>query len=103
MHLALCGKGFTATGYTENKGVAVQKLLAVCDNHIVADDILTVVDTVLMENILHPERNKYRKAFRCQCSEASIFLTPEGHYRVKPVYLLKSQKRQLAQDAFLPW
>ena len=38
---------FAAAGYAEDKGITVQKLFAVGNNHILADNILPVVDTVL--------------------------------------------------------
>ena len=69
-NLSLCYKGFTTAGYAEDKGITVKELSAVGDNHIFADNILTVVNAVLVVNVLNTERNKYRKAFRSQGSES---------------------------------
>ena len=60
--LAFCGKGLTTARNTENKLVAVEELSAVCDDHILGNDILTVVNAIGMANVLHTERDKDRKA-----------------------------------------
>ena len=96
-NLALSGKGFTRAGHAENKRVAVEQTLAVCNNHIVADGVLPVVDTMLMRDLLNLKRHKYRKAFGCQCSCSLNLFTPDGKHGVKPVGLLEFQNGKLTQ------
>ena len=50
-----------------------------------------------MENILHPEWDKYRKTLCCKCSESVNLSCSKRHYRVESIYLLKSQCCKLAK------
>ena len=50
-----------------------------------------------MENILHPEWDKYRKALCCKCSERINLSCSKRHYRIESIYLLKSQCCKLAK------
>ena len=95
--LALGGKGLTTARNAENKLVAIQELPTVCDNHILGDDILTVVNAVGMANVLHPERNKDRKALRGQCAERLDLADTEGHRRIQSVKLLELENTELAK------
>ena len=58
-HFFFRRKGFSCSRHTENKRVAVEQIAAVSDNHIFADNILTVVNAVFVMNFLYSERNKY--------------------------------------------
>ena len=44
-NLSLCRKGLTAARYAQDKLIAVEKLLAVGNNHILADYILPIIKT----------------------------------------------------------
>ena len=61
-YLSLSCKRLTTAGYTEDKGVAVKQLPTVCNNHIFADYILSVVNSVFVVNVLYLKRYKDRKA-----------------------------------------
>ena len=67
-HFFFCRKGFTHTRHTKNKGIPIQKMAAVGDNHIFRDYILPIIHTVFVVDFLHTERDKHRKALRCQRS-----------------------------------
>ena len=95
--LTLCGKGFTTARNTENKLVAVEELSAVCDDHILGNDILTVVNAVGMANVLHTERDKDRKALCGQSTERLDLADTERHRRIQPIKLLKLENTELTQ------
>ena len=96
-NLSLSCKGLTATGYTENKGVTVKKLFSVGNYHIFTDNILTVINAVLVVNILNSERNKHCKAFGCKGSEGVNFPCTVWHNGIKPIHLLKFKNRKLTK------
>ena len=89
LDLALCGKGLAAARYAEDKGITVKELLAVGDNHILADNILPVVDTVLVKNILHSEGDKHGETFGREGTEGINLPYTKRHNRIQPVHLLK--------------
>ena len=93
----LCSKRFTTTRNTENELVAVQKLSAVCDDHILGNNILTVINAVGMANILHSERDKDRKALCGQSTERINLADTEGHRRIQSVKLLELENTELAK------
>ena len=96
-HFFLCGKGFSCTRHTENKGIAVKELPAVGDNHIFADDILTVIHTVFVVNFLHTERDKHCKALRCEGTQGIYLPYTKWQSCIQSVHLLIFQHRKLAQ------
>ena len=96
-HFFLCRKGFSCTRHTEDKRISIQEVSAVGDNHIFADDILTVIYAVFMVDFLHTERDKYRKALRCQGTQGVNPPYAERQSRVQTVHLLVFQHRKLAQ------
>ena len=95
--LTLCGEGLTTTRYAEDELIAVQELLTVSNNHVLADYVLSVIDTVLVVNVLHTERNKHGERFRCQRSECVNPSYTERHCGVQAVHLLEFQNCKLAQ------
>ena len=60
---ALCSERFAAARYTEDKAVSVKQLRAVGKNHVFADDILPIKNTLCVSDFLHAERDLYRKGF----------------------------------------
>ena len=93
----LCSKRFATTRNTENELVAVQKLSAVCDDHILGNDILPIVNTIGMANVLHPEGDKDSKALGGQGAEGVDVPNAKGHRRVHSVKLLEFENTELAQ------
>ena len=93
--LAFCGKGLTTTRNTENKLVAVEELSAVCDDHILGNDILAVVNAIGMANVLHTERDKDRKALCGQSTERLNLADTEGHRRIQSIKLLELENTEL--------
>ena len=96
-NLPLSRKRLTATGYTENKGVTVKKLFSVGNYHIFTDNILTVINAVLVVNILNPERNKHCKALGRKSSECVYFPCTVWHNGIESVHLLKFKNRKLTK------
>lgn len=96
-NFTFAGKGFTRTGYTQDKRIAVQKTFAVGNYHIVANSILPVIDAVFMSDLLNLERHKHRQAFGSQRSCCLYLFTADRQYGIKPVGLLKFQNGKLAQ------
>ena len=96
-HFFLCGKGFSCTRHTENKGIAVKELPAVGDNHIFADNILTVIHTVFMVDFLHTERDKHCKALCCEGTQGIYLPYTKWQGCIQSVHLLIFQHRKLAQ------
>ena len=96
-NLTLSGKGFTRTGYTENKGITVEQAFTVSDNHIVADGVLPVIDAVFVRHLLNLEGHKYRKTFGSQRSCCLNLFATDRKYGIKSVGLLKFQNGKLAQ------
>ena len=72
-------------------------MAAVGDNHIFADNILSVVHAVLMVDFLHTERDKHRKALRCQGTQGINLSYTKRQSRVQPVHLLIFQHRKLTE------
>ena len=50
-----------------------------------------------MVDVLHPKRDKNRKALRCQRSESVHLADAKGHDRIQPVHLLELQDTKLAE------
>ena len=96
-HFFLCGKGFSCTRHTKDKGIAVKELPAVGDNHIFADDILTVIHTVFVVDFLHTERDKHCKALRCEGTQGIYLPYTKWQGCIQSVHLLIFQHRKLAQ------
>ena len=67
--LPLGRKGFTGTRDAENEAVAVQKLLAVGQNKILGDGILSIVDAVPVANLLRLERHEHGEGFCRECPQ----------------------------------
>lgn len=91
----LAAKDLPPPGNTQDKGITVQELLTVSDNHILADDILTVVDSILMVNVLNSERDKDGKALCGQSTKGIHLANPKGHDGVETVHLLELQNAEL--------
>ena len=95
--LTLCGKGLAAARHAEDKLVAVEKLPAVGNDHILGNDILPVVNAVFVVDVLHPEWDKHRKALGGEGAEGVDLPSAEGHHRIQPVKLLELQHTELAK------
>ena len=81
-HFFLCRKGFACTRHAEDKGITVEQVAAVSDNHILADYILPVINAVLVIDFLHPKRNKHRKTFRCKGAQGVNLSHTERQHRI---------------------
>ena len=64
--LRLSEEALAGTGHAEHESVAVQHLLAVHKEQILADDVLPTVDTVLVVDLLRLEGHEHRGGLRCQ-------------------------------------
>ena len=95
--LALACERFTGTGNTEDERITVEQIPAVGNDHVIADSVLTVVDTALMPDLLYLERHKYRKAFGSQGTKHIDLSAADGKNGIQTVHLLIFQNRKLAQ------
>ena len=96
-HFLFRRKGLARTRHAEDKGIAVQKVAAVGDNHIFADNILSVIHTVLMVDFLHTERDKHRKALRGEGTQGINLPHAERQGGIQTVHLLIFQHGKLAE------
>ena len=96
-HFFLCRKGFACTRHTEDKGVAVQEVAAVGNNHIFADYILSVIHAVFVIDFLHTERDKHCKAFRSKGTQSIYLSHTKGQGCIQSVHLLIFQHGELTK------
>ena len=96
-HFLFRCKGLACSRYAEDKGVAIEQVAAVSDNHIFTDDILPVIHTVLVVDFLHTEGDKHRKALSGQGTHSVNLAHTKGERSVQPVHLLIFQHRKLTQ------
>ena len=90
-------KGFAGARDTEDKAVAVEQLFPVCQNEVLRDCVLPVVDAVPMADLLRLERHEHGEGFcgqRPQCIDTPQAERQRGD---QAVLLLKAQFRKLAQ------
>ena len=83
--------------YDEDKGITVEQVAAVGDNHILADYILPVINAVLVIDFLHPKRNENRKAFRSKGAQGVNLSHTKRQHRIQSVHLLIFQYGKLTQ------
>ena len=72
-------------------------MAAVCDNHIFADGVLPVIYAVFVMDFLYSERNKHRKAFRCEGTHRINPADTKRQGGIQPVHLLIFQHRKLTK------
>ena len=78
--------GYNIEGITENKPVYLdfEQVAAVGNNHVLADHILPIIYTVLVVDLLHPERDKYGGFSRkhlCNARFAKVKTVMRGYMR----------------------
>ena len=93
---ALCGERLSAARYTEDKAISVKQLRAVGKNHVFADDILPIKNTLCVSDFLYAERDLNGKGFGNQSTEDIQFLYACGKHCMQSVKLLKLQDCDLA-------
>ena len=96
-HFLLCRKGLSCTRHAQDKGIAIQEITAVGDNHIFADNILPVIHAVLVIDFLHTERDKHRKALCREGTQGINLPHTKRQSCVQTVHLLIFQYRKLAE------
>ena len=84
-------------GNTQTETVAIQQQPPIRHDHVLADGVLPIVQTIRLHDFLCPERNQYGGAFGGKGSQGLDFPQPIGQHRVQPVFLLPAQRRKLAQ------
>ena len=84
-------------GHAQTEAVAVQQQAAVRHDHVLADGVLPIVQTVRLHDFLCAERNQHGGAFGGKGSQGLDFPQPVRQYRVQPVLLLPAQGGKLAQ------
>ena len=67
--LSLGGKGFARAGNAKDEAIAVQKLLAICQNEILRNRVLPIVDAVPVTDLLCLERHKHSESFCRECPQ----------------------------------
>ena len=78
-------------GHAQPKAVAVEQQAAIRYNHVLADGVLPVVQTVRLHDFLCAKRNQHGGAFGGKGSQGLDFPQPIGQHRVQPVLLLPAQ------------
>ena len=84
-------------GHAETERVAVEQQAAIRYDHVLADGVLPIVQTVRLHDFLCAERNQHSGAFGGQGAQGLDFAQPVRQYRVQPVLLLPAQRGKLAQ------
>ena len=85
------------TGHAQTEAVAVEQQPPICYDHVLADGVLPIVQTVRLHDFLCAERNQHGGAFGGKGSQGLDFPQPIGQHRVQPVFLLPAQRGKLAQ------
>ena len=89
-------EGFTSPRYAQQKGRLVQEVCLVAHDEVVGNGVLPKINTALVLDLLHFERNEYRKALGGQSAERIDFARPNGQRGVQAVKLLELQCGKLA-------
>ena len=90
-------EGFTGTGNTQAKAVAIEQLAAVCHNHVLGNSVLPIVDAAVLEDFLRPERNQHSGGFGGEGAQCLNFSQAVRENGVQPILLLPAQDAHLAQ------
>ena len=85
------------TGHAQTETVAVEQQAAIRHDHIFADGVLPIVQTVRLHDFLCAERNQHGGAFGGKGSQGLDFPQPVRQHRVQSVFLLPAQRGKLAQ------
>ena len=84
-------------GHAKAEAVAVEQQAAVGNNHIFADGVLPIVQTVRLHDFLRPERNQHGGAFGGERAQGLDFSQTIRQHRVQTVLLLPAQHGKLTQ------
>ena len=95
--LSFCHHRFTRTGNTRNEGVTVKQFSAIDHNHILADRVVTDIQTVLVAYLLNVERHKYGKALGGKRSSDTELGTAVGQAGIESFKLLPTKYRHRAK------
>ena len=85
------------TRNAQTEAVAVEQQAAIRHDHVLADSVLPIVQTVRLHDFLCAERNQHGGAFSGKSSQGLDFPQPVRQHRVQPVLLLPAQRGKLAQ------
>ena len=78
-------------GHAQTETVAVEQQAAIGYDHVLADGVLPIVQTVRLHDFLCAKRNQHGGAFGGKGSQGLDFPQPIGQHRVQPVLLLPAQ------------
>ena len=95
--LFLGAHALAGTGHAQPKAVAIQQQAAVCHDHVLADSVLPIIQTVRLHDFLRAERNQHGGAFGGKGAQGLDFAQSIRQHRVQPVLLLPAQRGKLAQ------
>ena len=85
------------TRNAQTKTVAVEQQAAIRYDHVLADSVLPIIQTVRLHDFLRTERNQHGGAFGGERAQGLDFSQSIRQHRVQPVLLLPAQRRKLAQ------
>ena len=85
------------TGHAQTETVAVEQQAAIRYDHVLADGVLPIVQTVRLHDFLRPERNQHGGAFGGERAQGLDFSQTIRQHRVQTVLLLPAQRGKLAQ------
>ena len=85
------------TRNAQTEAVAVEQQAAIRHDHVLADGVLPVVQTIRLHDFLRAKRNQHGGAFGGERAQGLDFPQPIGQHRVQSVFLLPAQRGKLAQ------
>ena len=85
------------TRNAQTEAVAVEQQAAIRYDHVLADGVLPVVQTIRLHDFLRAKRNQHSGAFGGQRAQGLDFSQTIRQHRVQTVLLLPAQRRKLAQ------
>ena len=96
-HLPLGGEGLAGAGHAENKAVGVEQFPAVGEDEVLADDILPVVHTALMADLLSIEGHEDGQGLGGEGAEGVDAAQAQGQHRHQTLRLLPVEGGELAE------
>jgi len=85
------------TRNAQTETVAVEQQPPICHDHVLADGVLPVVQTIRLHDFLRTERDQHGGAFGGQRAQGLDFAQTIRQHRVQPIFLLPTQRGKLAQ------
>ena len=96
-HLLFCHKGLSGAGHAQHKSIAVEQLLPVGNDEVLADDVLAVVDATPVPHLLGLKGHEDSQGLGGQGAQGVDSPQAQGQDSCQAVRLLPAQGGELAQ------